>query len=511
MRLKRLAGFTLATMLAMVGIAVGAQTAQGDQRVVAAAKAQDADAVRALLAKGADANARQSDGATALHWAAYWDDVETAGRLIRAGARVNVPNDLGATPLWVAANNGSASLIQLLLSSGADPNLALREGETPLMTAARSGSADGVKALLEHGAHPNAAELVRGQTALMWAAAQHHPEAVQVLLQHGADVRARSSMRVRSVKLKGADQTSRVTGVVDEEQGGYTPLLFAARTGDAESTKLLLAAGADVNGEAPNGTSALVIAAHSGHPPVVVALLDKGADPNRAGSGYAPLHAAVLRGDLDSVRALLAHGANPNIRLARGTPARAKSLDWALSIAWLDATPVWLAAKFGEVPIMRALLESGADLRLTNQAGTTPVMASIAGVIDRWGEEAADLNYINRMPGQVQEEKTILDSLKVMVEKGADVNAANKIGDTALHGAASRRLENVVRFLVEHGARVDVKNQAGETPLALALSGRLVEYTDILKNGRPARPRPAQPGTKLAKTADLLRELGATE
>ena len=259
-----------------------------------AARQADWAAVRTLLQQGADVDARQGDGSTALHWASYRDHPETAALLIRAGAEVNAANDLGVTALWAACENGSPAMAEILLEAGADPNMALPFGETPLMTASRTGNADVVRQLLAAGADVDAAtgEGAHGaQTALMWAVAQRHPAVVEVLLAHGADVHARSTTFTETVKTISTYANYGLQCVPREEcyitevrSGGFTPLLFAARVGDLASARLLAAAGADVNETAPDGASALAIAALSGNGDVGALLLDRGADPNAAGA-----------------------------------------------------------------------------------------------------------------------------------------------------------------------------------------------------------------------------------
>ena len=312
----------LVLFVACLAVAGGAFTAVlaepgADLPLVEAVKSRDTDAVRTLLAEGVDVNAPQSDGATALHWAAYRDDVDTAALLIEAGANVNTANELGATPLWLAADNGSPTMIERLLDAGANPNVALPEGETPVMTASRTGNADVVRLLLAHGAALNVSEHSRGQTALMWAVAQGHHAVVATLLEHGADVAARSKARPRLMHADSTNASQYDQGVM-WNRGGFTPLLFAARHGDIDSARLLLRAGAEVNDTAPTGASALVVAAHSGHGAFAATLLDEGADPNAAGAGYTALHSAILRGDRTLVEQLLNHGANPNARLEKG-------------------------------------------------------------------------------------------------------------------------------------------------------------------------------------------------
>ena len=464
----------------------GLVTTASDRRLVEAVKSQDKETVRALLKQGADVNTPQPDGATALHWAAYWDDHDTADRLIGAGATVSAANDLGVTPLWLACNNGSPAMIERLLKAGADPNAALPEGETPLMTAARTGNVDGVKWLLAHGADVNASESRRGQTALMWAVAQHHLEVMQALIEHEADVHARSRVWPQFVNSSG---NADISGAYEIARGGSTPLLFAVRHGDLDSARLLLGAGANVNDTGAAGTSALVVAAHSGHGALAARLLDQGADPNAADAGYTALLAAVLRGDLELVKALVAHGADPNASLRRGTPRSRVSADWGLPHQVVGATPFWLAASFREPSIMRVLAASGGDPLFAMEDGTTPLMAALKGgsTRGRSGIEVEDPE---------EETRLALEAVKLVVELGADVNAADQAGDTGLHMAAAGGLNAVVQFLADGGAKLDVKNKGGQTPLAM---------TD------PRAASRRRENVDLKSTADLLRALGAKE
>ena len=295
-------------LFAGLAMAATALAAAVDPPLIDAVKRQDAEAVRRLLGDGVEVDTRQPDGATALHWAVYREDLETVDLLLRAGATVDAVNRMGATPLWLAAGNGDPAAIARLLEAGANPNVALRAGETPVMTAARSGTAEGVRLLVEAGADVHARETSREQTALMWAVTQGQHPVVQVLLEAGADMEARSKVRPRLMYDVGPNAAVFDQGVI-VNLGGFTPLLFAARHGDVESARLLLAAGADVDNPAANGASPLVVATHSGHTAFAVLLLAEGAEPDTIGAGYTALHAAVLRGDLTTVETLLARGA----------------------------------------------------------------------------------------------------------------------------------------------------------------------------------------------------------
>jgi uncharacterized protein len=372
--------------------------------------------------------------------------------LIRAGAKVNAANDLGATPLWTASMNGSAAMVRTLLQAGADPNRALLLGETPLMAASRSGNPDVVAQLVDKGANMNARG-PRGQTALMWAVSEQHPEVVKVLLAHGADLRAKSDVwsDMMAVPPHGKPEYNRLI-----PHGGDTALMFAARVGDLASARLLLAAGANVNDADAWGISAMVLAAHSGFTDLVEFLLDKGADANAIGPGFTALHEAVMRRDERMVTALLAHGANPNTPLQTWTPERRSSADFNFSPSLVGATPLWLAAHFHEPAVMRLLVKQGADplFVLRNeyyvndlndrrtQASTVLLAAVGVGGGRAWV-----------LPERAQREALVLESVKLAIDLGVDVNAVNTDGRTALDVARASKIESIVNVLVSHGAK----------------------------------------------------------
>ena len=507
-------------IVAVCTVALPQAGRQAAPPLIEAVRNQDHDVVRALLREQVDVNAPQPDGATALHWAVHWEDLELADLLIGAGADVNVANDLGVTALVMACTSGNAALVGRLLVAGADPNATLASGETALMAAARAGSLEAVEALVDRGADVNATETARGQSALMWAVANRHPEVTRVLLEHGADVHARSSTRTLVFSMGGSRSAGSASGGIsleEVEQGGSTPLLFAARSGDLESARLLVAAGADVEDTTADGNTALVIAAHSGQGSLAAFLLDEGADANSAPLGYTALHAAVVRGNLldrdvlnrdpragvSLVRALVTHGADPNARLVKGTPVRRWSHDFAFMAPWVGATPLWLAAKFLEVDMMRVLVDAGADLRLASRNGTTPLMAA-AGLGYSWGGGSAfirnrrDFSSYNPVASAelgtqvpAAEERRALEAVTVALELGADVNAVNDGGDTALHAAASLGMNTVIELLTDRGGDVNAENRRGQTPIALAV------YSDGIGGNRFARE----------STAALLRTL----
>src|SRR4051794_38982357 len=298
--------------LISIGLAV-LLTGASDGRppLVDAARNGDREALRTLVRKGIDVNAAEADGTTALQWASYRDDLESAEILIRGGARVDAANELGATALWAASQNGGEAMVRTLLAAGANPNAALLAGETPVMVAARAGKPRVVERLIAAGADVNA-RAARGQTALMWAVGQKHADVVGVLLAHGADLSARSEAwsQMMAVPPHGYMPYNKMIPA-----GGETALLFAARVGDLESAKLLVARGANVNDADAWGVSAVTLAAHSRFTDLVDYLLDQHADPNVAKSGFTALHEAIMHRDERMAAALLAHGADANAPL----------------------------------------------------------------------------------------------------------------------------------------------------------------------------------------------------
>jgi ankyrin repeat protein len=468
--------------------------ATNDLHLIQAVRARDTRAIHTLLKTGLDVNTAEGDGATALHWAVHYDDLATVDLLLGAGARVNVANDLGVTPLYLACTNRSAAMVEKLLAAEADPNAKLLNGETVLMNCARTGNSASLKALLAAGAKVNAKEPEHDQTALMWAAAEKHPEAVQLLLAAGADVRARSRTYTQTVTSEVTQRAGREELNYTVLRGGSTALLFGTRSGDAESVRLLLAAGADVNDTLPNGMSVLVLAAHSGHGATARLLLENRADPNAAAVGYTALHAAVLRGDLNIVNDLLHHGANPNAQISKGTPLRRNSQDFNLPAALIGATPYWLAAKFLEPDIMRALVAGGADPEMAIKDGTTPLMA--AAGLKEGNARDADRRGLNLVDGgKLPDESVVVEAVKIALLQPGNIDAVNQNGDTALHGAALMGYDHVVKMLADHGGKLNVKNKRGLTPLTALTAAANRRSADVLH----------------ASTVDLLRKLGAVE
>ena len=441
-------------------------TARAQSPLVDAVRTGNAAQVRALIDKRVDVNATQQDGTTPLHWAVDRDRPDIVQMLIRAGANVKAANRYGATPLWLASVNGNPKTIAMLLEGGADAGSANSDGETALMVAARTGQTDAVNLLLARGADPNGKEGWRGQTALMWAAAEGHAAVIDLLVVRGADLKARST-------------------------AGFTALLFAAREGRIAAVDALIKAGADMNESLPVrrrnpqaagqptapspsnevGLNAFLLAAANAHYELAARLLDRGADPNAAPQGYTALHqvswvrkagvsgsnnpAPQGSGAMDSltfVRKLVAKGAQLNARVTKRPSMGVTTLNS------IGATPFLLAARTADAPLMTLLAELGADPMLTNEDGSTPLMVAAGLGTNAPGED----------PGT---EPEVLEAVALALDLGNDIDAVDKNGETAMHGAAYKHVPSVVRYLAEKGARMEVWNTAnkrGWTPLKIA-------------------------------------------
>ena len=480
-RRKHLAGVALGSLV-LGGVLMALVAGIGspgirDRRIVDAAEHQDMGLVRTLLVNGVDANSKQPDGATALHWAVHWNDIATTEVLIGEGANVDAVSRSGVTPLSLACGNGNATMVQALVDHGADTNLAASSGETPLMRCVRSGRVDAVKNLLAHDAQVNAKDKDLGQTALMWAVTEKRPEMVQTLIEGDADIHVRSNE-------------------------GLDALMLAARAGAVMSADLLIAAGANANERGPQGRTPLVLAALNGQQEVGLLLLEKMADANaRDEYGATALHYALVRGigvlnavrytddvaalfrpsEIALVEALLQHGANPNVQLEK-----APVLGGAGSPATVGATPFLLAAASQDATAMRMLADAGADPRIQTTAGLTPLMvAAGAGRVQDFSED---------------EKLAALAAVELAVELGADIGAINENGLTALHAAAAKGADAVVQFLISRGAKIDARDKYQRTPLSIAAGERLPWIPDGQRLSDMIQP----------STRDLLLKLGAT-
>jgi uncharacterized protein len=446
------------------------------QDLIATLRSGDISSARELLTQAIDVNASYGDGSRALHWATYQNETALVEQLIVAGADVNAATDLAVTPLKLACDNGNAEIVSTLLVAGADPNVTLESGETALMSCARIGSVEAVQALLEFGADVNATEREENQSALMWAVSQSHPTVVEQLLRNGADVNARSkerrwviSRRLQSNLIYGELGRNYGTDAEETRIGGFTPILFAARQGGIESARLLLQAGAEVNDKAPDGRSVLLLAAHSNHGDFARFVLEQGANPNSMSAGYSALHAAVMTGDIELLKALLEKGARPNTQVTLATRVTRNGQVLMLGDHLLGATPLALAAKYIELEHLQELLNHGADPNLVLKNGWSPLMLA-TGASWRykiWDRRDRALAHELAMQAEMYNERGTLRAITTLIEGGADINAIDEDGSTVLHYAVDKGFNSVLEYLAQNGVDIDAKNNRGRTALDL--------------------------------------------
>jgi ankyrin repeat protein len=555
-------------VIGLVGalLATALLNAQSPVPVAAAAEARDLAKVRALLRQGADVNAAQADGMTALHWAAMHGDAELATMLLYAGANLRATSRLGGyTPLHLASQGGSGTMIDVLVKAGADVKAPTATGATPLMLAAASGRADAVKRLLAHGADVNAVENAHGQTALMFASALDRAEVVKTLLEVGANPavttkiidlaaltaapgeealqQSRGNQNAppggrggapagspagapgttggaaagrggekpaapRPPDIPGYSRPYRYNELIGR-QGGLAALHFAARQGHAETVRMLVEGGANVNHKSPaDQVTPLLIATINGHFDIGKYLIDHGADVNAASdAGAAPLYATLnvewapkafypqprahlqqKLSYLEFMKILLDKGADPNARLSRELWYSSYNFD-VLRVDEQGATPFWRAAYASDLEAMKLLVAHGADPHLptakpagrttrgdggddrpfTDSSGKPPVPVGAPAVPPL--HASAGVGYGEGFAGNAHRYAAtgMLASVKYLVEElGADVNAEDHEGNTAIHHAAARGDVEMILYLVGKGADPTKVNRAGRSTADMA-------------------------------------------
>ena len=541
----------------LIGLAVAACLATAleagsDATVADAARLGDAAAVKALLRNGADVNAAQGDGMTALHWAAQKGDTELVAMLLSAGASVRATTRLGGyTPMHLASQAGHPRVVAALLAAGSPADVRTATGASPLMLAARSGSVDTATRLIENGADINAKESTYGQTALMVAAGLNRAELVALLLARGADATLASSVvdlnaltapvdfdPVRgTVEQSGPVATNRpkeVPGLTRPyryneligAQGGLTALHFAARQGATQSVAALVDGGVSVNLPSPGDQATpLLIAIINGHFDIAAYLLDHGADPNRVSdAGVSPLYATLnvqwapiaaypqprahlqqSRTYLEMMRRLLDKGAEPNQRLKRKVWYSSYNFDQS-SVDEIGATPFWRAAYAADVDAMKMLVAAGADPTITtmkplsrrfpgeggeDKSGLTPMPIGGPNVTPLQAAAGVGYGFGFAANSHHYAESGMLPAVKYLVDEiGVDVNAVDADGNTAVHHAAARGDNAMILYLVSKGAVVTKVNRAGQSTVDMA-------------NGPVQRTQP------FPETIALLEKLGA--
>jgi ankyrin repeat protein len=483
----------------------------------------------ALLCAGAGTAAagsadepRTPDGSTPLMQAAFAGDVGEAERLLKEGADVRATNSYGANAMQLAADTGNTELIRLLLKAGADPESPNADGETALHLVARSGNVEAAKLLLKAGAAVNAREQFGAQTPLMWAAARRHPEMVELLLSKGADVNARGAVRdYRRV----ATAESRAA---PRDRGGFTPLMYAARGNCRECVEVLLKHKADVNLADPSFVVPLSIAMMNSNWDIAKRLIEAGADVNQWDmNGNSPLHVAIAnigsannRNPLDQdnpnkasprdvIKMLLDRGANPNQQLYWGATFGG-SADRGL-------TPFLAACGTRDIELVKLMLEHGANPKLATSDGRGPIIMAINGNRRDGGlggnarPAGAEIEGEDGSAGGAEGGSPVakrtnpqVELIKLLADAGADVKLVGKVhllartrGGSALHYAVRvGGNREVIQELLDLGLDINVKDEDGLTALDYAMGRGYVPFLAM-----------AEPPNK--PLSDFLRSKGA--
>lgn len=436
-------------LLPIAGFCAGSDVAD-------AAMQGNSEAVRKLIEQRADVNLAQADGATALQWAVYRSDKSMVDALLKAGANPKAANREGSTSLWLASVNGDAAILESLLKAGADANESLPLGRSPLMIAARTGNVDAIRVLIDHGANVNAKETLRGTTPLMWAADEGHAEAIKLLVQRGADIKAKSSLVERGrgpalgkandprkqVAAQGAAVAAAALGQPAAPAAGGR----GAAAGRAGGRGAAGAPQANANGNGDQADQDDAAAAVG---------FARRAAPVLDGGELTPLVYATRSNDLESVKALLAAGADVNQVTGYG---------WS---------PLLVATQNRYYKLGEYLLDHGADVNLANKGGWNPLYLAT----DNRNIESGD--YPVRKPDMDH-----LDYIKLLISKGANVNARIKDstqtrtvftnqwldenGATAFFRASQSGDVELMKLLLEHGADPKIDTVLHVTALHVA-------------------------------------------
>jgi uncharacterized protein len=416
-----------------------------------------------------------ASGSTPLLLAAAGNDTAQVRTLLKGGANPNVKNKLETTPLLEAAFHSNTDVIKALLDAGADPNMAGADGQTPLMLVARGTNVAAAKLLLTKGANPNAREAQRHQTALMWAAANSQGPMTRLLVEVGASLDAKTATDLLTPLVSGEPRAQ------PRSPGGMTALMFASREGCLDCVAAMVEKGASVNLPDPEGVTPLIWAIWNTRFDVAKYLIEHGADVNRFDWwGRTPLYLAVDyvtlphggRPDqpsldetlpIEIVKLLLDKGADPNPQLKMTAPLRATGNDRGLDpMLSPGTTPLIRAAKAFDVESLKALIDHGADITLANSRNMTATLAAS-------GMGSTDADTRGYFTTSDVQDRAIA-ALELMFKSGGPVNGrAGQFAQVPLHGAAFWGWNRVVEYLLGKGAEINLADSRGYTAVDYAM------------------------------------------
>jgi ankyrin repeat protein len=530
----------LVQLLIKAGAKVEATNREGITPLYMASVYGNSDLIGTLLNAGADAKQKGPNGETMLMLAARSGSGQSIELLRKAGADVNAREPIrGTTALMWAVEQKHPAAVKALLDGGAD--YAAKSGPAGLP---RNYMAQKVNTANVESAMKRWAEAVKnGRTYEQQLAAEEaNGKRVQRLLPDFSkdDLPAIAKFVIQATSFadvntildfikpqvaaagKNVDELEKlvreqlaeandsdviVAGLVGKGGGGLTSMVFAAREGDLESAKLLVAAGADVNQTTEYGWTPLLTATNNRHYRLAAWLAENGANVNLPNKGgWTPLYLAtdnrnIEGGDypvpkpdmdhLDFIKLLLDHGANPNVGGKDDTLTRTIfTMQWFFEAG---ATPFVRAAQSGDIELMKLLLKHGADPKIPTDFGDTALSAA-AGI--GWVE---GVTYEHSV-------KDNLEAVKMLLELGLDPNSANRDGRTPLMGAALKGRNDVVQILVDHGAKLETRDRGSrDTDTSVSKNAghtwQALDYADgLVRVG-------VQSAVSRPETATLIRRL----
>uniref|UniRef100_A0A671RU72 Ankyrin-3-like n=1 Tax=Sinocyclocheilus anshuiensis TaxID=1608454 RepID=A0A671RU72_9TELE len=487
----------VATLLLNRGAAVDFKARNDITPLHVASKRGNANMVRLLLERGARIDAKTKDGLTPLHCGARSGHEQVVEMLLDRGAPILSKTKNGLSPLHMATQGDHLNCVQLLLHHNVPVDDVTNDYLTALHVAAHCGHYKVAQVLVDKKANPNAKAL-NGFTPLHIACKKNRIKVMELLLKHGASIQAVTEVReqdfffseyllyiCRACFTMHFDLNSLIT-LNGRNFRGETALHMAARAGQANVVKFLVANGADVDAKAKDDQTPLHISSRLGKPDIVQQLLQHGASPDATTtSGYTPLHLAARDGHRDMASILLDNGASLGITTKKGF------------------TPLHVAAKYGKIEVAKLLLQKRAPPDAAGKSGLTPLHVAahydnqkVALLLLDQGSSPHAAAKNGYTPLHIAAKKNQMEIATTLLEYGADTNATTRQGISPLHLAAQEGNVDMVTLLLARETAINLGNKSGLTPLHLAAQEDKVNVSEVLVNHGAT----IDPETKMAYT-----------